>query len=332
MHLSRCLVCSFFLVLLSARGEGWIGGGRSQSQTMHVEVYGGIGKLDSISGRVQETRNGNMISGGLNTELNDLGINDGSESYLIGGKFIWKWLSLLVDYRSNTIDAAGTADTELRLNVDSISFQGQNLEYLLIPVDSTYQVDSTTDLLGVGLRLTPLTLNPQGRIRFTPWIHLGVQYIQTDFTIDSGGTVRLEAAGFQDRTYAVQGRASGSAELVIPEYGLGAEVRILFHEPNATGPELTVYATWKMLDFDGNLNTIGVNADEFDNLVFDYSALELGLNFYFPLGRAADLLVGLYMEQVEVNTGLTSKPNLGDFTREADLDYTLIGLRAGLRF
>ncbi|MEX2605988.1 MAG: hypothetical protein WD708_01480 [Kiritimatiellia bacterium] len=332
MRLSRCLVFVFFLAQLSVRGDRWIGGGRSQDQTLHLEVYGGAGQLNSISGSVRETRNGGVISGGLYTDLNELGINDGSESLLIGGKFTWKWLSLLVDYRSNTIDASGTADTELRLNVDSIPFQGRNLEYLLIPEDSTYQVDSTTDLLGFGLRFTPLTLNPEGRIRFTPWLHLGVQYIQTDFSIDSGATVRLEGAGFQNRTYAVRGRASGTAELVIPEYGLGAELRVLFHDPNETGPELAAYATWKILDFDGSLDTIGVEADEFENLIFDYSALELGVNFYFPLGKSVDLLAGLYMEQVEVNTELTSKPNLGDFKREVDLDYTLLGLRAGLRF
>lgn len=332
MIVARCFMLCCCLVLLSAHGEDWIGGGRSQSQGVHLEVYGGIGQLDSISGSVRETRDGGVIGGGLSTDLNDLGINDGSESLLIGGKFIWKWLSLLVDYRSNTIDASGTADTELRLNVDSIAFQGRNLEYLLIPVDSTYQVDSTTDLLGLGLRFTPLTLNPEGRVRFTPWLHLGVQYIQTDFSIDSGNTVRLEAAGFQNRVYAVRGRASGTAELVIPEYGVGAELRMLFHEPNEAGPELAAYVTWKILDFDGDLDTIGVDADEFENLVFDYSAFELGLNLYFPLGNTTELMAGLYLEQVEVNTELTSKPNLGDFKREVDLDYTLFGLRAGLRF
>ncbi|MDA3875364.1 MAG: hypothetical protein PF795_15565, partial [Kiritimatiellae bacterium] len=316
----------------SAHGDGWSGGGRSQSQAMHLEVYGGVGQVDSISGSVRETRDGGEVSGGLYTDLNDLGINDGSESLLIGGKFIWKWLSLLVDYRSNTIDASGTSESELRLNVDSIAFQGLDLEYLLIPVDSTYQVDSTTDLLGLGLRFTPLTLNPRGRIRFTPWLHLGVQYIQTDFSIDSGNTIRLEAAGFQNRVYAVRGRASGTAELVIPEYGLGAELRMLFHEPNAAGPELAAYATWKILDFDGSLDTIGVEADDFENLVFEYSALELGVNLYFPLGTTAELLAGVYLEQVEVNTELTSKPSAGDFQREVDLDYTLLGVRAGIRF
>jgi hypothetical protein len=296
------------------------------------EVYGGYGQLNSLSGRLQETQNGSVINGGLDTDFNQLGIEDGSESMLIGGSLTGKWFTLLLDYRQNTIEASGTADSEIRLNVDSINFNGQSFEYLLIPVNSDYTLDSETNLLGLGLRFTPFTVNPTGNVRFTPWIHAGLQYIDSTFDLNSGNSASIQGAGFQGRSYVVNGRATGEAQLIIPEIGIGGELRFLFHDGEDSGPELTLFGTYKLLDLEGNLDSIGVDDDEFDRLSVTYTALELGANFYYPLGDSVDLLIGLYLEQVESNTVLESKPSVGTFQREVDLDYTLYGLRAGLRF
>jgi len=315
---------------LSAHADT-LGGGRVKNN-YSFEAYGGYGQLSSLSGKIVETRNSSLISGGLNTDFDQLGIDEGSESMLIGGSITGKWFTLLVDYRQNTIEASGTADSEIRLNVDEVIFNGQRFEYLLIPVDSEYTLDSDTNLLGIGLRFTPFTINPEGRVRFIPWLHLGVQYVDTTFNLDSGNTVNVQVDGFQNRVFAVNGRASGEAQLLIPEYGGGGEIRFLFHDNESKGPELTLYGTYKILDLAGDLDSIGIEDDEFERLDVSYTALEVGVNFYLPMGDAVDLLVGLYLEQVESSTILESNPSAGDFQREVDLDYTLYGLRAGLRF
>jgi hypothetical protein len=170
---------------------------------MYLDIYGGLGQVSSISGSVRETRNGSQISGGLNTDLGELGIEDGSESILFGGSLTWKWITLLVDVRNNSVDASGTADSEIRLNVDGVNFGGQTFDYLLIPVGSEYTIDAESNWIGAGLRFTPFTVNPEGRVRFTPWIHLGAQYVDTTFEIDSGNTVTLQVPGFGNRVYAV---------------------------------------------------------------------------------------------------------------------------------
>lgn len=325
----------FYLVILFTSlvhaGDG-IAAGRSQSQGHFFEIYGGYGELNSLSGQLQETQNGVLISGGLNTDFNQLGLEDGTESLLLGASLTGKWFTLLIDYRQNSINASGTAESEIRLNVDQVFFNGNSYEYLLIPVNSQYTLKSDTNLLGIGLRFTPFTVNPAGNLRFTPWIHLGVQYVDSSFDLDSENAASLEVAGFQSRAYVVNGRASGSGQLIIPEYGLGGEFRFLFHDQENTGPELSAYATYKILDLDGSLDSIGVEDDAFDRLKVSYTALEIGANFYYPLGESVDLLLGLYFEQIESNTVLSSKPSVGDFQREVDLDYTLYGLRAGLRF
>ncbi|MDF3130200.1 hypothetical protein P0Y35_13415 [Kiritimatiellaeota bacterium B1221] len=324
----------FLMIMLTIpfaliRAEDNFAWGRAQSQDRYLELYGGYGDMNSLEGRVQETQNGSLISGGLDTSLVDLNIDSGSEVVSFGGQITGRWFSLLVDYRQSAVNASGTAQSEIRLSVDDLAFNGQQLDYLLIPVGSDYAVSADTTWLGFGLRLTPFTLNPKGNVRFTPWLHVGAQYIVSDFSIDAGSTGSVEVSGFENRTYAVNGNASGEAQLIVPEYGLGGEVRILFHEAEASGPEMVIYGTYKILDYDGALEDIGVEDDTFDNMTISYTFLEIGSNVYFPVSDSLDLLVGLYYEQVDSNTVLQSESN---YQREVDLNYSMFGLRAGLRF
>ncbi|WFB35114.1 hypothetical protein P3T73_13190 [Kiritimatiellota bacterium B12222] len=319
-------------LLSSLHADDAIAAGRTQSQGHYYEVYGGIGNLSSLSGRVQETAGGSLISGGLDTNLQDLGIDEGSGSYMFGGKITGKWFTWLIDYRQNTIEASGTADTELNLSVDGLSYNGQSLDYLLIPVDSEYSIQSDTNMLGIGARFTPFTINPKGKVRFTPWAYLGIQYVDSTFEVDSGNTVNVKVGDFNQRVIAVNGRASGDTQLIIPEYGLGGEVRFLFHEEAEKGPELLLYGTYKILSISGDLDTLGIEDDEFQRLDLSYTAVDAGITLYWPMSETLDLMLGLNMEQVETNTVLDSAPSAGNFQRDVDLNYTLYGLRAGLRF
>lgn len=306
--------------------------GRSQSQGHYFDIYAGYGDMGTLEGRVQETAGGAVVSGGLDTSLVDLNIDSGSDVISLGAQLTGKWFTLLVDYRKNDLEASGTAETEIRLSVDDISFNGQTLDYLLIPAGTDYDVSADTTWLGLGLRLTPFTLNPAGKLRFTPWLHAGAQYIVSDFNIDAGSTVRVEVPGFGDRAYAVQGSASGEAQLIVPEYGGGAEFRIYFGEEEAPGPELALYGTYKILDYEGSLDDIGVEDDAFEDLKIDYTSLELGANLFWPAGERVDFLLGIYYEQVDSNTTLIAKPSEGNYQREVELNYAMYGLRAGLRF
>lgn len=306
--------------------------GRVQDQYVHVDLYAGYGNITSLSGSVIETRGFGPIEGGLNTDLGDLGIDEGTETTLFGGSLTYKWVTLLVDIRNNTVDASGTAESDIRVNVDGLNFNGLDLEYLLIPVGSDYTVDSQSNWIGAGLRITPFTINPTGRLRFTPWIHLGAQYVDTSFDIDSGNTVRLEVPGFENRVFAVQGQASGEAQLIIPEYGIGAEFRLRFHNEGERGMQLVASGTYKILSYDGELSSLGVDNDDFEDLIIDYTALDLGLELLFPLGDYLQLKAGLFLEQVEADVDLVSKQGAGDFRRELDGEYTLTGFRMGVRF
>lgn len=327
------LLCTLVLHLQSFAEDGYLQGGWVRDDRRNFEIYAGAGEVTSLSGSVVELQGGGLISGGLNADLSSLGVDEGSGSTFFGGAFMGKWLTLRVDVRNNSIESSGTATADFRINVDGVPVPGGgSLEYLVIPVGSDFTLDADSNWIGTGLRFTPFTLNASGRVRFTPWLHLGVQYVDTSFTIDSGDSVTIEAPGFGGRTFAVNGEATGDAQLLIPEYGFGGEVRFRFHEEGERGIQLVASGTFKVLQFDGTLSSIGFEADEFDDLSIDYTALDMGLELLYPIGDSMFIKGGLFYEQVDGNVELDSKPSAGNFTRELDGDYTLTGFRVGVQF
>jgi hypothetical protein len=326
--LSTAAALGLFLPSLFAQNPV-IGGGRAVPPGFHVQLYGGVGELDSLDGELRETRDGALLSGGLSADLSDLGLADDTSSMFLGVRLYNPWVTFLVDYRSTSLEASGRADQEIRLDVEPVAFQGLEFDYLLIPVDSEYDIDAETEWLGLGIWITPFTLFPESRVRFTPWVHLGIQIISMDYDIDAGGTVDLANFGLPDRVYAERGRASGSEDAGIPEYGFGGQLRILL---NDRGLELVGEATYKVLDFQGAIDSLGVDGEEFEDIDFEYEALEVNVYLEIPLNKSLDLLAGIYLEQVDVTATLEAEDRFGGYDRELDLGYTLYGFRVGLQF
>ncbi len=307
-------------------------GGRIDQEGFTFEVYGGWGGMDSVEGSVQETRNGGIVSGGVSVDLKELGLEDDFSTFFFGARAYNRWVTFLLDYRSSSLEASGKADREYRLAVDNVLFGGQRYEYLIIPSQTDYDIEANVSWLGLGVRVTPFSINPDGFITFTPWVHLGVQGISADYDVDAGATVRVETTGSPNRTYARRGSADGDAKAVIPEYGIGGEIRFRFHQPEMKGFQIVAEATYKILDFQGAIDSLGIDKKEFEDIDFQYSALEANLYALIPLSEKVDLLAGLYVEQVDVSAVLEADKGSSDPDRDIDLSYTIYGARVGLRF
>lgn len=326
----------FFVVIVVVCSRGGmfadvLGGGRAMSPGFRFEVYGGPGRMENLEGGVEERgQAGAVLTGGLSADVDELGLGDDTSSWFLGAQAYNNWVTFLVDYRRSELDASGTAEQTFRLGVDNLAFAGLNVDHLLIPVGTEYEIEAETSWLGLGMRVTPFTLFPRGRVRFTPWVHFGVQVIQAEYDVDAGATVNLQSVGFPSRTYAERGRADGDAQAAIPEYGIGGEVRILLGEE--PGAEVVGQLTYKLLDFQGAIDALGADDDDFKDIDLEYSALEANLFLVYPLNDKADLLAGVYVEQVEVDAVLDSRSSLGNFDRIVDGSYTLYGIRAGFRF
>ncbi|MCC5846483.1 MAG: hypothetical protein JJU29_00195 [Verrucomicrobia bacterium] len=322
-----CLLCS-----LGPVHAQWIGGGRSDAKGFATEIYGGLGTLRDVEGTVGENKEDDFLPGGLTVNFSELGLKDDGHSLILGGKLKGKWLTFFMDYRQSSAKGSGVAQQEFRFSVSGITFEGQELGYLLVPVDTTYTIEAESLWFGGGFRITPLTLNPEGRLRFSPWLHLGLQYTDYEYTIDAGSVASVEFEGETRRLFARQGRGTNRERAVIPEYGFGGELRFDFNPADPNSIQIVAETTFKFLDFQSSMSRLRLRADNFEGIEFTYKAIESNLYGIFPLGDRVDFLAGIYLEQVEIDYTLTGERRFAGLNRDVTLEYTILGARVGFRF
>lgn len=325
----KLFAVAFVLPLMSLQAQSVLTGGRSGADGFETLIHGGVGRLRDVKGSVDEREGESTLPGGLQVDLGDLGVKEDGEAIFVGARIQNAWVAFLLDYRRSNLKGTGTSEQEFRFSVDSIVFAGQDLDYLVIPVDTSYRIDAEAQWLGLGFRVTPLTFNPDGFVRFTPWVHLGLQYIRFEYDIDAGAVAGVEFDGRTERLYARQGRGISRERAAIPEYGLGGEIRM---DLGPGGTELVFEATMKWLDFQGALGRLGVDGDDFKDIDFTYKALEMNLYGQFQLNDRLDLLAGVFMERVEMDYQLDGDRLFDGIQRDVGLEYTIYGLRFGLLF
>lgn len=324
---SALLVC-----LQTVSAQSLIRAGRARQDGFTFDLFLGYGGMRDLEGGVEERVETELLPGGLNFDLKELGLDDEATAWFWGARATNRWVTFLFDYRTSSIKTSGTADREYRLGVEGFEFAGRNLEFLVIPVNAEYEIDMTTTWIGAGIRVTPLHFNPEGRVAFTPWLHLGLQYIDITYDVDAGATAGVEVDGRTGRAYARQGQARGREQAGIPEYGIGGELNLRLHPQGEPGSRVVADFTWKYLDFQGAISRLGIDGDDFRDVDFTYEALELNLYMLIPLNERLDLIAGLYAERVDVNYTLQGDRSFDGLDRDVTLKYTLYGARVGLRF
>lgn len=320
------------LALQPLSAEPLVGAGRARQDGFSFDLFLGHGGMRDLGGGVEERLETELLPGGLNIDLKDLGLDDDATFWFWGARATNRWVTFLFDYRTSSIKASGTADREYRFSVDGFDFAGQTLEYLIIPVNAEYEVDMTNTWIGAGVRVTPFHINPRGRVAFTPWLHLGLQYIDFTYDVDAGATVDVEVEGRTGRVFARQGQARSRETAGIPEYGLGAEFNLRFHPPGESGSRLVAGFTWKYLDFQGAISRLGMDGDDFRDIDLIYEALEFNLYLLVPLNERLDLIAGLYAERVDISYTLEGDRSFDGLDRDVTLKYTQYGARVGFRF
>jgi hypothetical protein len=306
-------------------------GGRGM-QGMSLELSAGLGGIRDVEGRVTEQIEGVGFTGALNLNLSDLGVSDDSNSQFFRAKLMNSWVTFYLDYFQGSVSGRGTTDSEIRLNIDGIEFAGRVLDYLLIPEGGTYDLELDTTWIGFGGRLTPLTVNPDGWVRATPWLHFGLQYIELNYNIDAGATSTVQFDPETSRTFAFQGRARSEERALLPEYGLGGEVRFQLWERAGKRVQLVGDVTYTRLDLNNGIGGFNFESSSFRDMSFSYSSVEWNAYVLVPISRHMDFLCGFYLEQVDMRYTLIGDRRVEGLEREIALEYTLYGFRAGLKF
>lgn len=308
-----------------------LAGGRGM-RGLSLELSAGLGGIRDVQGRVTEQIEGAGFTGALNLNLSDLGVSDDSNSRFFRAKLMNSWVTFYLDYFEGSVSGRGTTDAEIRLNIEGIEFAGRTLDYLLVPEGGNYDLELESTWIGFGGRLTPLTVNPDGRVRATPWLHLGLQYVELNYNIDAGATSTVQFDPATRRTYAFRGRARSEERALLPEYGLGGEVRFQFRERDGKRVQLVGDVTCSRLDLKNGIGGFNFESSSFRDMSFSYSAVEWNAYVLVPVRKRVDFLCGLYLQQVDMRYTLVGDRRVEGLEREIALEYTLYGFRAGLKF
>jgi hypothetical protein len=313
------------------KARRWIGPGRGM-RGLSLELLGGIGGIRDVEGGVTEQIAGRGFTGALNLDLSDLGVDEGSDARFFRVKLMNSWVSFFLNYYQGSVSGQGTTEADVRLNVDGVEFGGRVFDYLLIPEGGEYTLDLENTWLGFGMQFTPFTFNPEGRIRATPWIHLGLQYVELEYRVDAGATTTVQFDPQTQRTFAFRGSARSEERALMPEYGFGGEIRVQLWERAGKRVQLVGDATYKRLDLEDGFGSLSFDDTSFEDVDFSYSSLEMNFYVLFPVNERVDFMCGFYVEQVEMGYTLAGDRRVEGLDREVTLEYTLYGFKAGLKF
>ncbi|MCC5843179.1 MAG: hypothetical protein JJU05_02890 [Verrucomicrobia bacterium] len=309
----------------------WIGPGRGM-KGLSLELLGGVGGIRDVEGRVTEQIEGRGFTGALNLNLSDLGVEEGSDSQLLRAKLMNSWVTFFLNYHNGSVSGQGTTESDVRLNVDGVEFGGRVFDYLLIPEGGEYTLELENTWLGFGMQFTPFTINPDGRLRATPWLHLGLQYVEWNYTVDAGATTTVQFDPETQRTFAFRGNASSEERALMPEYGFGGEIRLQLRERAGKRVQLVGDATYKRLDLEDGFGSLSFDNTSFEDVDFSYTSLEMNLYVLFPVNERVDFLCGVYVEQVEMSYTFAGDRRVDGLDRDVTLEYTLYGIKAGVKF
>lgn len=306
-------------------------GGRGTSG-LSLELSGGVGGIRNVEGTVSEQIDGRGFTGALNLNMSDLGVDDASDAQFLRAKLMNSWVTFFLNYYQGSVSGQGTTEADVRLNVDGVEFGGRRFNFLLIPEGGQYALELEHTWFGFGMQFTPFTINPDGRIRATPWLHLGMQYVELVYQINAGATTTVQFDPQTQRSFAFRGSASSEERALMPEYGFGGEVRLQLWERAGKRVQLVGDATYKRLDLDDGFGSLSFDDTSFQEVNFSYNSLEMNLYVLNPLTEWVDLLCGVYLEQVDMGYTFAGDRRVEGLDREVSLEYTLYGFKAGLKF
>lgn len=340
------------LILLLALSAGAradvIAGGRTFDPEHSFSISLSMGQVTDISGGVQETTRRlfevtgepERQKGQVSYSFNELGLTESEIMYGVQLEKMWKYVTLRFDIASLSAEANGAPYRDVFLEVDEISFQGQKYTHQKLENNVPYHATLDGLMANAGFDLTPFTLNPDGVVQATPWLHLGVLGVLSDFEVDQGPATRLQVYENPPQTYVVGGHGSGQEGVVSPEFGLGGEVKVNFGQRLERPLSLALQGTYSIFNFSGDTGDLGIGAKTDKAVDLEYDAYELRARFEVPLTQGTDLLLGASYRVITVAaTSKAKERSLEEtlarrekFDKDITLDLTIMTAFIGLRW
>lgn len=342
---SRLLTCLLLFAFFIAPARAEFKGGRYLDDGKTFSMRFNVGRLDGLDGRVEETKRAGtaeVTDEGRFLEtytFDELGFDDSYSTLGVELEKRWKWVTAQLDLKYANVDADARARRVYAIGVEEVSFEGETYEYMLIPDGREFEAEMDTLIVDAKLKITPFHYESSERwVSFSPWLLVGVFAMGGDFTIDAGEPEGVTTYEIDPYPYVVGGRGEGTVGGVLPEIGLGAELRLGLWEMNADRAELVFQAEYAWLDLAANTGDFGVSARNEKNVDTTFHNMEVRGQLELPFSDATDFVVGGGMKTIDIEASVTAdrlepgETTTEKYDKEGEIEMTSYFAFAGLKF
>ena len=344
--LSQAGLCA--LALFPSAGHAELQWGRPTESELTAFVAGAAGQILSIEGYVQETTRPfyDITAPEKNEQfaesytLEELGFEGGYPTFGLAFEDTWRFFTFHADFKYLNPSVSSEAVRDYYLGVDEVKFNGQSYEYMTIPEGASFEADMEGGFLGVRGLITPFSLTAGQGLEITPGLGLGVNAFFSSFTVDAGPAQGVVLYEIPPREYVVGGRGEGWTYMVLPELGIGLDVRIGGGTPDRRSLELILQGYYALLDFSGNTEDFGLSSRNNKVLDLDYEHYEARVLVSVPISRSMDFLAGVSGQFMQADATVLAEDRPASeiealrekFNKFIRLEMTSVTFLAGLRF
>ena len=318
--------------------------GRALADQRDAGVKVTAGMVVNLEGTVQETTRlfydvtGRQESqlGREDYDLDDFGLDGGYGTFGLSMDKAWKFFTLQCDLLYLSMDTEATAIRNYYIGVDSVTYGGQEYEYMQIPDGRHFSAEFTGGLLDITGHLTPFSLQAGDAFSFTPWVSLGLFVLAGTYEIDAGPATGLVQYQNPPETFVIGGSTDGPVGGGLPEIGLGGEVRL----GRQDGFNVVLQGNYAICSYDGSTSWITSAEHRDKDIDLEHADIKLTCSLEFPLQNGRALSAGVQLRMVETEATITSMRGTSQqiidrrerFDKEVDFRMTSATGMLGLRF
>lgn len=290
------LVIGLVLVLTMGVAQAQMQKGRNLDDRKTFSISLTVGSVFGLDGEVQETTRpieeiGGPTSGAPPEDYSwkELGFDDSFATVGVSVEKIWNYITLQGSFLHGTPKVSSTADRDYYIGVGEVKFDGREYEYMVIPEGESYKGDIDIYAFDMRMLITPVSFGSSGTVQFTPWIHLGLFGFVGDYEIDAGPAQGVTQYENPPRDYVIGGKGTGVTGLLVPELGIGGEVRI----PISDQVRLTLQAHAAFLKYKGSNSDFGVSSRNEKAVDVDYRTIGARALVEVELNERVNLIAGI---------------------------------------
>jgi hypothetical protein len=300
-------------------------GGRTIPDARDAGLQLRAGQITSIKASVSDV---GVRSGQIREDfsLNDLGVDGSYATFGLTADKAWRFVTLMVDAIYLGIDADQVAQRSYAIGLDGIDLGG-DYDYLQVDANTSIHVEFTGARIEVDGLITPFSITAGEDFSFSPWISLGAYALAGAYDLDNGevrGTVQV--GGFSQSFASAGGTASGPAGFVLPEIGLGGELR--FGNPDAFN--LVINGNVAVLPWTPSTSMFLELGDNISDLEMDHTNVKVNGYLEFPREGGRAWTLGVQFQQVD--TSASALLDNGAYVKDIDIKMTSVTGSLGLRF